>query len=101
MTHTAMSIYTNFGDAKRALSIAGLVIDAHRDTMTPYDEDGRYDPEGVPRPSVNSHYARQTIWWAIPLALTGQQYDAHAQPKRLHFSPHASLVGERFKHGAS
>ena len=28
------------------------------------------------RPVVNSHYARQLNMWAIPLALSGQQFDA-------------------------
>ena len=27
-------------------------------------------------PWCNSHYGRQLIFWAIPLALSGQQYDA-------------------------
>ena len=31
---------------------------------------------GGMRPVVNSHYARQLNMWAIPLALSGQQYDA-------------------------
>ena len=28
------------------------------------------------RPVVNSHYARQLQMWSIPMALSGQQYDA-------------------------
>ena len=28
------------------------------------------------RPVVNSHYARQLNMWSIPVALTGQQFDA-------------------------
>ena len=43
----------------------------------------------MPRPSVNSHYGRQTIWWAIPLALTGQRFDARRRTLELH--PHPSL----------
>jgi len=31
---------------------------------------------GGMRPVVNSHYARQLNMWAIPLALSGQQFDA-------------------------
>merc|ERR1712032_246873 len=59
-----------------------------------YNDAGQFDPTGVPRPSVNSHYARQTIWWAMPLALSGQQYDAQMQPRRLHFKPHPELLGD-------
>lgn len=31
---------------------------------------------GGMRPVVNSHYARQLNMWSIPVALSGQQYDA-------------------------
>jgi len=106
MTHAAMSIYSGFGTAKDALHVADKVIETqrttmtdqwdYRDTTTPYDEDGKYDPDGLPRPSVNSHYARQTIWWALPLALSGQQYDAQTRPRHLHFAPHRDLLGETF-----
>merc|ERR1712232_1005616 len=65
-----------------------------RDTTTPYNDAGRFDPAGIPRPSVNSHYARQTIWWAMPLALSGQQYDAQLRPRRLDFKPHPELLGD-------
>lgn len=38
------------------------------------------------RPVVNSHYARQLNMWAIPLALSGQQFDArHPDGARLSF----------------
>jgi len=109
MTHAAMSIYSGYGTAADALSVAGKVIEAYRETMadqwdyrdttTPYNDDGHFDPEGLPRPSVNSHYARQTIWWALPLALSGQQYDAQARPRQLHFAPHRDLLGEGFIDG--
>eukprot|EP01065_Artemidia_motanka_P049055 TRINITY_DN804_c0_g1_i5.p1 TRINITY_DN804_c0_g1~~TRINITY_DN804_c0_g1_i5.p1 ORF type:complete len:885 (+),score=294.18 TRINITY_DN804_c0_g1_i5:94-2748(+) len=88
MTHAAMSIYSGYGSAADAMGVAALVTDAYRtvmadqwdyrDTTTTYNAQGGWDPKGLPRPSVNSHYARQTIWWAIPLALSGQQYDAPA-----------------------
>jgi len=109
MTHAAMSIYSGYGTAADALSVAGKVIEAYRETMadqwdyrdttTPYDDEGRFDPDGLPRPSVNSHYARQTIWWALPLALSGQQYDAQARPRKLDFAPHRDLLGEDFVEG--
>jgi hypothetical protein len=109
MTHAAMSIYSGYGTAADALGVAGKVIEAYRETMadqwdyrdttTPYDDEGRFDPEGIPRPSVNSHYARQTIWWALPLALSGQQYDAQTRPRQLHFAPHRDLLGAGFVDG--
>lgn len=37
-------------------------------------------------PWCNSHYTRQLILWAIPLALSGQQW--HAPTKTLRFNPH-------------
>merc|ERR1711862_1057518 len=62
MTHAAMSIYSGFGSVADALSVANKVMEAHRttmadqwdyrDTTTPYDAQGRYDPTGIPRPSV-------------------------------------------------
>merc|ERR1712070_438522 len=110
MTHAAMSIYSGYGTAADALGVAGKVIKAYRETMadqwdyrdttTPYDDKGHFDPEGIPRPSVNSHYARQTIWWALPLALSGQQYDAQTRPRQLHFAPHRDLLGEGLADGA-
>lgn len=106
MTHAAMSIYSGYGTVSDALGVASKVIEAYRttmtdqwdyrDTTTPYDERGNYDPNGIPRPSVNSHYARQTIWWALPLALSGQQYDAHLRPRHLHLAPHHDLLGKDF-----
>merc|ERR1712107_625910 len=102
MTHAAMSIYSRFGSVSDALIVANKVMEAYRttmadqwdyrDTTTPYDANGHYDPTGIPRPSVNSHYARQTIWWALPLALSGQQYDARVRPRHLHFAPHRDLM---------
>ena len=82
---------------RAALGVAQLVLKAYsvtmadawdyRDTTTPYDDaTGEYDQQGLPRPTVNSHYGRHTIFWAIPLALTGQQYDA--RERTLRFAPH-------------
>lgn len=60
----------------------------YRDTTTPYDSTTQdYSPYGLPTPSVNSHYSRQTIWWAIPLALSGQQYDARSGELHLDVDP--------------
>jgi len=106
MTHAAMSIYSGYGSVADALEVADKVTSAYRttmadqwdyrDTTTRYNAAGRYDPEGLPRPSVNSHYARQTIWWALPLALSGQQYDAQIRPRSLHFAPHRDVMGDEF-----
>jgi len=106
MTHAAMSIYSGYGSVEAAMQVANGVIEAYRvtmadqwdyrDTTTTYDNGGRFDPDGIPRPSVNSHYARQTIWWALPLALSGQQYDAQLRPRRLHFAPHQDVLGDAF-----
>ena len=100
MTHAALSLYTRLGSATDAVSVASKVMRAYqtvmtdqwdyRDTTTTYDDaNGHYDPNGQPRPSVNSHYGRQTIWWAIPLALTGQQFDAPG--RSLELNPHAEI----------
>ena len=100
MTHAALSLYTRLGSVTDAVSVASKVMRAYqavmtdqwdyRDTTTTYDDaTGRYDPNGQPRPSVNSHYGRQTIWWAIPLALTGQQFDARG--RSLALNPHPEI----------
>ena len=61
----------------------------YRDTTTPYDfGTGDYSPAGIPTPSVNSHYARQTIWWSLPLALTGQELDARKGTLSFHVDPY-------------
>lgn len=100
MTHAALSLYTRLGSASDAMAVAVQVMHAYqtvmtdqwdyRDTTTTYDDaNGRYDPNGQPRPSVNSHYGRQTIWWALPLALTGQKFDARR--RSLQLNPHADI----------
>eukprot|EP00756_Hemistasia_phaeocysticola_P014007 Hpha_TRINITY_DN15317_c0_g15::TRINITY_DN15317_c0_g15_i1::g.89549::m.89549 len=86
-THAAVSLYIG-QDEDEALKVAARVLKAYqsvvkdqwdfRDTMTTYGSGGAWDPAAPPTPSVNSHYARQTIWWAIPLALSGQRYDRAA-----------------------
>ncbi len=73
------------GDVKASLAAAKEVIDNWREhlrdqwdwTDTSFSNDGQ--------PSCNSHYARQLIFWSIPLALSGQQYSA--PEKKLSFSP--------------
>jgi non-lysosomal glucosylceramidase len=73
------------GDVKTSLAEAEEVINNWREhlhdqwdwTDTTFSHDGQ--------PSCNSHYARQLIFWSIPLALSGQQYSA--PEKRLSFDP--------------
>lgn len=102
MSHAALSIYTRAGTTSDAMNVAGLVLDAYRvkmndqwdyrDTTTAYDDSvvpKKVDPLGLWRPSVNSHYGRQTIFWAIPLALTGQVFDD--KNNALHLNPHPSF----------
>eukprot|EP01062_Namystynia_karyoxenos_P020533 TRINITY_DN17768_c0_g1_i1.p1 TRINITY_DN17768_c0_g1~~TRINITY_DN17768_c0_g1_i1.p1 ORF type:complete len:1046 (+),score=334.04 TRINITY_DN17768_c0_g1_i1:92-3139(+) len=99
--HAAMSIFAGYGDTADALAIAAKEMDLYRETMadqwdyrdttTTYAPDGSFSAQGIKRPTVNSHYARQTIWWAIPLALTGQQYDAPRRELQLRLN--AALLG--------
>ena len=73
------------GDTEMSLAEAKEVIDNWREhlrdqwdwTDTTFSSDGQ--------PSCNSHYARQLIFWSIPLALSGQQYSA--PEKKLSFNP--------------
>ena len=98
MTHAALSVAVGLGSTADALAVAELVLDSYRtvlndqwdyrDTTGIYD-DGSADKWGL-RPKVNSHYSRQTWWWAIPLALTGQQYDART--RTLSLAPDAAVA---------
>ena len=82
-THAALSIYARAGSTDDALSVAERNANAYRvvmadqwdyrDTTTTYDAKGAIDPDGLPTPSVNSHYGRQTVFWMILFALSGQQ----------------------------
>jgi len=73
------------GEVKTSLAVAEEVIDNWRThlrdqwnwTDTSFSTDGQ--------PACNSHYARQLIFWAIPLALSGQQFSA--PEKKLSFNP--------------
>jgi non-lysosomal glucosylceramidase len=74
-------------DLEAPLSQVQRVVDNWRDNL--HDQwnwsDGSMAYDGFPL--VNSHYARQLIFWAIPLAISGQQYSA--PQKKLSFNPKA------------
>ena len=104
MTHAAAALYVqtelHHSAAADALEAARRVIATYReqmndfydwrDTATRYDDNtGAFASDGTLRPSVNSHYTRQTFWFAIVLAMSGQQYDARRG--ELSFAPHPSL----------
>jgi len=91
------------GDAEEALAMAkksyNMYATKYRDPWDIKDvyakHDGRAKVDRVPQdmdwaagyPWCNSHYGRQNIFWSIPLALSGQQYDA--AEKTLSFDPKA------------
>lgn len=80
----SLNIYMD-GDVEQSLNEAKKVIEHwrkqlcdqwnYRDLTTSWDGN----------PWCNSHYSRQLILWALPLALSGQRYDS--SQKRLHFQP--------------
>lgn len=80
----ALNLYAG-GAPAASLPEAGKVIDKWREHLCdPWDwRDLTRSDNG--QPWCNSHYARQLIFWSIPLALSGQQYSA--AEKRLVFAP--------------
>uniref|UniRef100_A0A7S2U4C0 Uncharacterized protein n=1 Tax=Lotharella oceanica TaxID=641309 RepID=A0A7S2U4C0_9EUKA len=86
-THSAMALYMGV-DMESALAPGLLNLHTYqhilndswdyRDTTTLYASANF--PEGLATPSVNSHYGRQTFFWSLPLALSGQHLDL---PRRL------------------
>jgi non-lysosomal glucosylceramidase len=96
--------------ADTSLVEAGRVINVWRDHLHDF-----WDWRDLTRcddgqPWCNSHYARQLIFWSIPLALSGQQYSAPAKRLSFHplpdaparlpwFTPTASGLLERLAHG--
>ena len=102
MTWAALMIYLD-GDADEALAMAKKSYDMYATRLRdPWDvkdvyakHDGQASVHGVPAdmdwdagyPWCNSHYGRQNILWSIPLALSGQQYDA--AERTLSFDPKA------------
>jgi len=96
VTHAALALYTNATGATNALRVAQEMLDTYRviladqwdfrDTTTMYGE--------TLVPSVNSHYGRQTMFWSIALALTGQQLDVPS--RRLSFDPHPEFASRQW-----
>jgi hypothetical protein len=91
MTWTALGLYLG-RDVPESLAMAQKAIGKWTDKLRdPWDVRDLYTirnnspsiPDGYPW--CNSHYGRHLIFWAIPLALSGQQYSA--AEKRLVFTP--------------
>src|SRR5262249_41812611 len=81
---TTLSLYSGKA-AAASLPEAERMIAHWRDQLADFWDwrDLTRSDDGLPW--CNSHYARQVILWAIPLALSGQQYSAFE--KRLSFAP--------------
>jgi non-lysosomal glucosylceramidase len=73
------------GDAKASLTEAGCVVNHWRDGLRDFWDWRDLTHCETGQPWCNSHYSRQLILWAIPLALSGQQYSA--PEKTLSFAP--------------
>jgi hypothetical protein len=86
MTWAALMIYLD-GDVDEALAMAKKSYDMYATKCRdPWDiKDVYAKRDGYP--CCNSHYGRQNIFWSIPMALSGQQYDA--AEKTLSFNPKA------------
>lgn len=86
MVHAALGISVGAGSSSESLHVATTLLESYRsvlndqwdyrDATSCYEDSS--DLWGL-RPVVNSHYSRQTIFWAIPLALTGQHFDARSR----------------------
>jgi non-lysosomal glucosylceramidase len=73
------------GDINKSLQEANKVISNQRLVLNDqwnYTDLNNYWDGG---PWGNSHYTRQLIFWSLPLAISGQQWDATG--KRLRFNP--------------
>ena len=82
--HASVGIFQGQNTAD-ALEVARRMIDSYRtlnnDQWDFRDLSSTYPDavEGEPsRPVCNSHYTRQAIMWAIPIALSGQQWDSRS-----------------------
>jgi uncharacterized protein (DUF608 family) len=81
---SSLKIYLG-GDVNESLQEANKVISNQRFRLNDqwnYTDLNNYWDGG---PWGNSHYTRQLIFWALPLAISGQQWDATAE--RLTFTP--------------
>ncbi len=75
------------GDVKTSLAEAEKVVDVWREHLRDAWDWRDLTRSDDGQPWCNSHYARQLIFWSIPLALSGQQYSA--AEKKLSFAPRA------------
>ena len=84
MTWAALNIYLR-DDVDESMAVAEKSIRLLRNRLCDFwDIRDVYSPKDG-YPWCNSHYGRQNIFWSIPLALSGQQYNA--EKKSLTFKP--------------
>jgi uncharacterized protein (DUF608 family) len=73
------------GQTNEPLAEAGKILDKWRELLKDQWDIRDLSNDWNGEPYCNSHYARQVIMWTLPLALSGQLYDAPAG--RLSFAP--------------
>ena len=73
------------GDVKTSLAEAEKVVNVWREHLRDAWDWRDLTRSDDGQPWCNSHYARQLIFWSIPLVLSGQQYSA--AEKKLLFAP--------------
>jgi len=81
---SALNIYLG-GDVNESLETAGKIFKKWQQQLNDQWDIRDLSTAWNGEPWCNSHYARQLILWAIPLALSGQQYSA--SEGRLSFDP--------------
>jgi len=84
---SALKIYLG-GDEDESLEMAGKIFNKWQQQLNDEWDIRDLTTAWNGEPWCNSHYARQLILWAIPLALSGQQYSA--SNGRLSFNPAVS-----------
>jgi non-lysosomal glucosylceramidase len=72
---SALNIYLD-GDEDEGLEMAGKIFKKWQQQLNDQWDIRDLSTAWNGEPWCNSHYARQLIFWAIPLALSGQQYSA-------------------------
>ncbi len=79
-----LSLYAG-GNVEEALSEAGKTVNVWREHLRDFWDWRDLTTAWDGQPWCNSHYARQLIFWSIPLALSGQNYSAVG--KKILFQP--------------
>ncbi|MCS7192392.1 MAG: GH116 family glycosyl-hydrolase [Armatimonadetes bacterium] len=87
----SLNIYIG-GDVQQSLLEAEKVIQNWRENLRDQWDYRDLTTGWDGYPWCNSHYSRQLIFWAIVLALSGQQYSA--PDKRLRFDPKVSALSK-------